>query len=88
VGEETPTRGEFTDYVHALQRIALGQDSTATARDRLAALKQLLELEVKGTTSFLERPAQSELTEREHAIREAVQRRSVEQRERGLGLSE
>ena len=67
---------------------ALGHDSTAAARDRLAALKELLELGAKGTTSFLERPAQSELTEREHAIREAVQRRSVEQRERDLGLAE
>jgi hypothetical protein len=50
--------------VRALQRIALGQDSTATARDRLAALKELLELGAKGTTSYLERPGQSELTER------------------------
>src|SRR5713226_3952301 len=30
-----PARGEFADYVRALQRIALGQDATASARDRL-----------------------------------------------------
>jgi hypothetical protein len=88
VSEEAPARAEFADFVQALQRIALGHDSTATARDRLAALKELLELGAKGTTSFLERPGQSELTEREHAIREAAHRRSVEKRERDLGLSE
>jgi len=41
---QAPLRAEFPDYVKALQRIALGQDATATARDRLAALKELLEL--------------------------------------------
>jgi hypothetical protein len=84
--EQAPLRGDLPDYVRALQRIALGQDQTATARDRLAALKELLELGPKGTTSYLERPAQSELTEREHAIREAVQRQSLAQRERQLGI--
>jgi hypothetical protein len=83
---EPPPRGDFPDYVQALQRIALGQDPTATARDRLAALEELLELGPTGTTSYLERPTQSELTEREHAIREAVQRRSLAQRERDLGI--
>ena len=73
--EKASARAEFPDYVHALQRIALGYDTTAAARDRLAALKELLELGAKGTTSYLERPAQSELTEREHAIREAHPRR-------------
>ena len=86
--EKASARAEFPDYVHALQRIALGYDTTAAARDRLAALKELLELGAKGTTRFLERPAQSELTEREHAIREANQRQSVETRERDLGLAE
>jgi hypothetical protein len=86
--ELPPSRADFPDYVRALQRIALGQDATATARDRLAALKELLELGPKGTTSYLERPAQSELTEREHAIREALHRRSVEKREGELGLAE
>jgi hypothetical protein len=74
--------------VRALQRIALGHDATATARDRLAALKELLALGRKGTTGYLERAAQSELTEREHAIREAVQRRSLAKRERELGLAD
>ena len=86
--EQAPSRGDFPDYVRALQRIALGQDATATARDRLAALKELLELGPKGTTSYLERPAQSELTEREHAIREAVQGQSLAKRERELGIAD
>jgi hypothetical protein len=46
---QAPSRAEFADDVRALQRIALWQDATATARDRLAALKQLLELGAKGT---------------------------------------
>ena len=83
---QAPSRGDFSDYVRALQRIALGQDATATARDRLAALKELLELGAKGTTSYLERPAQPELTERAHAIREAHERQSLAKRERELGI--
>jgi hypothetical protein len=70
----------------SLQRTALGQDATATAGDRLAALKELLELGPTGTSSYLERPAQPELTEREHAIREAIQRQSLAQREREHGI--
>jgi hypothetical protein len=34
-----------SDYVRELQRIALGDDSTATARDRLAAIGRLADLE-------------------------------------------
>src|SRR6266516_2848081 len=83
---QAPSRGDFSDYVRALQRIALGQDATATARDRLAALKELLELGAKGTTSYLERPAQPELTERAQAIREAHERQSLAKRERELGI--
>jgi hypothetical protein len=49
-----PVAGERADYVRALQRIALGHDRTANARDRLAALKALLKLEHKGTTSYIE----------------------------------
>jgi hypothetical protein len=86
--EPTSSRGDFPDYVRALQKIALGQDATATARDRLAALKELLELGHGGTTSYLERPAQSDLTEREHAIRETVHKRSLEKRERDLGIAD
>jgi len=84
--EQAPPRADFPDYVRALQRIALGQDATATARDRLAALKELLGLEAKGTTSYLERPAQPELTERAHAIREAHERQRLAKRERELGI--
>jgi len=72
--------------LRALQRIALGHDAAATVRDRLAALKELLELGPNGTTSYLERPAQPAFTEREYAIREAVQRRSIAERERDLGI--
>jgi hypothetical protein len=84
--EEASARGDFPDYVRALRRIALGHDATATARDRLAALKELLELGPSGTTSYLERPAQPALREREHAIRETVHRQSLEKRERNLGI--
>jgi hypothetical protein len=84
---QAPLRAEFPDYVKALQRIALDQDATATARDRLAALKELLELGPSGTTSYLERPADAELREREHAIREAVRKESIAERERKLGIS-
>lgn len=86
VSEQAPLRGEFPDYVRALQRIALGQDTTATARDRLAALEELLKLGLKGASSYLERPAQAEFTEREYEIREAVQRQSLRKRERELGI--
>ncbi len=36
---------ERADYVRGLQRIALGQDPTANARDRISALKELLKLD-------------------------------------------
>jgi hypothetical protein len=85
--EPAPLRANFPDYVRALQRIALGQDPTGTARDRLAAVKELLELGPKATTSYLERSAQPELIERENAIREAVLRQSIERRERDLDIS-
>jgi hypothetical protein len=39
---EAPARVE---YIRELQRIALGNDSAASARDRLTALKELLDLE-------------------------------------------
>ena len=83
---QAPLRAEFPDYVKALQRIALDQDATATARDRLAALKELLELGPSGTTSYLERPADADLREREYAIREAVRKESIAERERKLGI--
>jgi hypothetical protein len=84
--DQALSRADFPDYVRALQRIALGHDAAATVRDRLAALKELLELGPNGTTSYLERPVQSELREREYTIREAAQRRSLAQREGELGI--
>jgi hypothetical protein len=70
-GELPPPRADFADYVQALQRIALGEEATASASDQLAALKELLKLGFRGTSSYLERPAQAELTERKHASYEA-----------------
>jgi hypothetical protein len=67
--EPETTRADFPDYVRALQRIALGQETTATARDQLAALKELLKLGTRGTTSYLERPDEAEITRRSHAGR-------------------
>jgi len=84
--EQAPPRGEFPDYVHALQRIALGHDVSATARDRLAALEKLLDLKSGGESSYLERPAQAEFRERQYAIREAAERRRLAERERELGI--
>lgn len=84
--EQAPAQAEVADYVRALQRIALGQDTSATARDRLAALKELLKLGPTGTSSYLKRPAQPELTERANAVREAGESRYLKQRERELGL--
>ena len=52
--DREPPRAEFADYVRELQRIALGHDPTGSARDRLTALKELLKLERKGTTSYIE----------------------------------
>jgi hypothetical protein len=87
-GEPPSSSAEFPDYVRALQQIALGQDASATARDRLAAVKELLELGPRGTSSYLDRPAQSELRDREHAIREQAERQSIEKRERNLGFAD
>jgi hypothetical protein len=71
--DQTPPRGEFADYVQALQRIALGHDTTATARDRLAALKQLLDLGSRGTTSYLDKSSdEPELTVRGQPMNEAA----------------
>jgi len=51
---QQPRPTERADYVRELQRIALGHDPSANARDRLTALKELLKLERKGTTSYIE----------------------------------
>ena len=83
-----PARADFPDYVRALQRIALGQEVTATARDQLAALKELLKLGIRGTTSYLERPGEAEITRRSHAVHEARRKQSVERDEQKFGISE
>jgi hypothetical protein len=72
----------------ALQRIALGQEATATARDQLAALKELLKLGFRGTTSYLERPGEADLTRRAHAIHEAKRRRDLERQEQSFGTAD
>jgi hypothetical protein len=46
-GEQLPAP-ESGDYVRELQRIALGRDPSASARDRLQALKELLKPDVSG----------------------------------------
>lgn len=63
---DQPPRAEFADYVRELQRIALGQDASGSARDRLGALKELLKLEKRGTSSYIEAgsPEEPELQRR------------------------
>ncbi|SRR6266516_4397364 len=84
--EQAPPRGEFGDYVEALQRIALGLDPTGTARDRLAALKELLRLGLRGRTSYLELGEDPELTQRQQAVQVATRQRELRRQERDLGL--
>jgi hypothetical protein len=86
--EPEPLRAEYPDYVRALQRIALAHDTSATTRDRLVAIKELRQLGPRGTTSYLERTGQGDLTRRRHAIHEAEQRQSIERQERSLGISD
>ena len=86
--EPETTRADFPDYVRALQRIALGQETTATARDQLAALKELLKLGIRGTTSYLERPGEAEISRRSHAVHEARRKESVERDEQKFGITE
>jgi hypothetical protein len=86
--EPEPPRADFPDYVRALQRIALGHEATATAQDKLAALKELLKLGIRGTTSFLERPGEAELTRRSHAVHEARWRRSLERDEQSFDITD
>jgi hypothetical protein len=49
-GEEPP-RAELADYVRELERIALGRDPSASARDRLAALKELVKLDAAAASA-------------------------------------
>jgi hypothetical protein len=81
---ESP-RGEFGDYVRALQRIALGQDTDASTRDRLGALKELLKLGQSGTTSYLEGPG-PELTAAWYDANEEDRRQRLVERRQSLGM--
>jgi hypothetical protein len=88
IREQAPLRAEFADYVRALQQIALGQDPTGTARERLAALKELLSLGLRGTSSYLDGSAGPELARRRQAVNEAKQARELLKEERSLGIFE
>lgn len=83
-----PPRAEYPDYIRALQRIALGHDTSATTRDRLVAINELRQLGARGTTSYLERPGVVDLTRRRNAINEAELRQSIERQERSLGITD
>jgi hypothetical protein len=74
--------------VRALQGIALGHDTTATARDRLAALRELLKLERRGTTSYIEAssPEEPELQRRWARIHRADELRRVQSLEQKLQI--
>jgi hypothetical protein len=85
--EEVPPRGDFVDYVQVLQSIAFGQEASASARDRLSALRELLELGHRGRTSYLERPSAIELEQRWQRVYEEKRRRDVEREESKLGLN-
>jgi hypothetical protein len=88
--EPEPARADFPDYVRALQAIALGQDTTATARDRLAALRELLKLERRGTTSYIEAssPEEPELQQRWARIHRADELRRIQSLEQKLQIED
>lgn len=83
-----PLRAEFPEYVRALQGIALGRDTTATARDRLAALRELLKLEKRGTSSYLEASSWDEpdLQRRWARVNRADELERLESREHKFGI--
>ena len=83
-----PPRAEFADYVRALQRIALGHDPSGSARDRLAALKELLKLEKRGTTSYIEGIAAADpaLKRRWAELHQADERQRLTSVQRKLGI--
>lgn len=87
-GELEPVRADFPEYVRALQAIALERDTTATARDRLAALRELLKLEKRGTSSYIEAssPEEPELRRRWAQIHRADERRRVQSLEQKLEI--
>jgi hypothetical protein len=84
--DQDPPRAEFADYVRALQQIALGHDASGTARDRLGALKELINLGLRGYSSYLEGRTEPEMARRWQAIYEARQKREFSLQERSLGI--
>jgi hypothetical protein len=86
--EPESLRADFPEYVRALQAIALGRDTTATARDRLAALRELLKLEKRGTSSYLEAssPEEPELQRRWTRVHRADERQRVQSLEQKLEI--
>jgi hypothetical protein len=88
--EPEPLRADLPEYVRALQGIALGRDATATARDRLAALRELLKLEKRGTSSYLEASSwdEPELQRRWARVSRADELERLQFREQKFGITE
>jgi hypothetical protein len=88
--EPGPLRADLPEYVRALQGIALGRDITATARDRLAALRELLKLEKRGTSSYLEASSwdEPELQRRWARVNRADELERLQSREQKFGITE
>lgn len=84
---DSPVRADLPDYVRALQEVALGRDRTASARDRIAAAKELLSMGANAHTSYLEHRAQTDLDERWLAVREAEERERLRNMERKHGIT-
>lgn len=85
-----PLHADLPEYVRALQGIALGRDPSATARDRLAALRELLKLEKLGTSSYLEGSAwgDPELQRRWAQVSRADELERLQSREEKFGITE
>ena len=84
--DNSSVRADYADYVRALQRIALGHDTSATARDRLSAIKELLELGQRGTTAYLDWLESPEASQRWNAIHDALRRHQLQYEEQKFGL--
>jgi hypothetical protein len=89
-GDPEPLRADLPEYVRALQRIALGRDTTATARDKLAALRELLKLEKRGTSSYLDASSwdDPELQRRWARVNRADELERLQSREEKFGITE
>ena len=94
--DREPPRAEFADYVRALQRIALADPGASTA-ERLAALKELVKLGARGTSSYIDDPAaeppgdsaaELALRQRFRRLDRAQRAAGLEERERELGLTD